>query len=137
MKARARLENAADVMAAHLLKLATDSQLDSVQLGATNSALDRAGLKPPTEIAVSQTPIYEQIIWDSISSERPAELQPLGAPPPAQLEASNSPEVLDCEVVEQPVQPSSVNAERPGPRTHPDPCGRVYHKWHRRTQAMG
>lgn len=68
-KARQRIEAAADRMARELLRMAADQNVsDTVKLAAIRDALDRAGLKPPTEIAVSQTPAYEQVIWDSISS---------------------------------------------------------------------
>ena len=53
-KARQRLEDAADRMARELLGIATDkSASESVRLTAIRDALDRAGLRPPTEIAVS------------------------------------------------------------------------------------
>ena len=54
--ARARLENAADRMARNLLGLATEAESETVKLGATNSALDRAGLKPPAEVVLSLNP---------------------------------------------------------------------------------
>lgn len=65
--ARQRLEEAADRMAAHLLGLAECATSEAVQLGATNSALDRAGLKPPAEVVLSQgnTAPWEEI-FDSI-----------------------------------------------------------------------
>ena len=65
--ARARLENAADRMAANLLGLAVDAESEPVRLSATNSALDRAGLTKPTEVVLSPgapKPIYETIFDD-------------------------------------------------------------------------
>lgn len=61
--ARKRLEEAADRMAAHLLGLAENATSEAIQLGATNSALDRAGLKAPSEVVLSQSDPkpYEQI----------------------------------------------------------------------------
>ena len=72
--ARARLENAADLMARNLLGLATDAESETVKLGATNSALDRAGLKPPAEVVLSQgnTKPYQEV-FDEISAGSRAE----------------------------------------------------------------
>lgn len=70
--ARQRLEEAADRMAAHLLGLAENAASEAIQLGATNSALDRAGLKAPSEVVLSQsdTKPYEQIFDDIGTSTR-------------------------------------------------------------------
>ncbi|WP_155764239.1 hypothetical protein [Mycobacterium colombiense] len=72
MAARARLENAADRMAKELLGMAIDPDISAaVKLAAIRDALDRAGLKAPNEVVLSQgTAPYEEI-FDSISSERP------------------------------------------------------------------
>lgn len=51
--AMARLENAADRMAANLLGLAEDADSENVRLSATNSALDRVGIKSAHEVVVS------------------------------------------------------------------------------------
>ena len=66
--ARARLENAADRMARNLLGLATEADSETVKLGATNSALDRAGLRPPNEVVLSQgnAKPYEEV-FDEIA----------------------------------------------------------------------
>ena len=66
--ARARLENAADRMARNLLGLATEADSETVKLGATNSALDRAGLRPPNEVVLSQGDAkpYEEV-FDEIA----------------------------------------------------------------------
>ena len=67
-KARQRIEAAADRMARELLRMAVDQNVsDTVKLAVIRDALDRAGLKPQTEIAVSQTPAYEEVIWDAIT----------------------------------------------------------------------
>jgi hypothetical protein len=50
--ARIRLEMAADRMAHNLLGLATDADSETVQLAATNSALDRAGLHSKSAVSV-------------------------------------------------------------------------------------
>ncbi len=51
--ARARLDNAADRMARNLLRLADDAESEQVQLKATDSALDRVGIRPPNEVFIS------------------------------------------------------------------------------------
>lgn len=50
--AKVRLDMAADRMAANLLGLAEYSGNDAIRLGATNSALDRAGIIRPTQVEV-------------------------------------------------------------------------------------
>lgn len=52
--ARARLENAADLMAKQLLRIALTADNESVALSAVKDALDRGGLKPPSEVVLSQ-----------------------------------------------------------------------------------
>ena len=52
--ARARLENAADLMAKQLLWIAINAESEAVKLAAIRDALDRAGLKPPAEVVLSQ-----------------------------------------------------------------------------------
>ncbi|MGV0695970.1 HGGxSTG domain-containing protein [Mycobacterium paraintracellulare] len=61
--ARARLENAADLMAKQLLGIALTAEGESVKLAAIRDALDRAGLKPPAEVVLAQGEAkpYEQI----------------------------------------------------------------------------
>lgn len=52
--ARARLQNAADLMARELLGIALTADAESVKLTAIRDALDRAGLKAPSEVVLSQ-----------------------------------------------------------------------------------
>lgn len=61
--ARTRLDNAADLMARNLLRLAVGADSEQVNLGATNSALDRAGISKPTEVVLSQG---EQAPWEQV-----------------------------------------------------------------------
>lgn len=72
-RARARLENAADLMAQKLLGIAIDEKTPvTVRLKAIRDALDRAGLKPTTEIAVSagQSAPYEDVFSDVFTGTR-------------------------------------------------------------------
>ena len=68
--ARARLENAADRMAANLLRLGETAESETVQLSATNSALDRAGITKPTQVELGpmEPKPYEQIL-EGITTE--------------------------------------------------------------------
>lgn len=64
-KARQRIEEAADRMAAELLKMATDDDVaDSVKLAAIRDALDRAGLaaKNAVEVEVGPPKPYEVLL---------------------------------------------------------------------------
>ena len=70
--ARARLDNAADRMAKKLLGLAEGAESETVQLQATNSALDRAGLKAPSEVVLSQGSAFDDV-FDEISGGSRAE----------------------------------------------------------------
>lgn len=61
--ARARLENAADLMAKQLLGIALTAESEGVKLAAIKDSLDRAGLRPPAEVVLSQgeTKRYEEV----------------------------------------------------------------------------
>ncbi|ASW93901.1 HGGxSTG domain-containing protein [Mycobacterium intracellulare] len=65
--ARARIENAADLMAKELLKIALTADSEGVALAAVKDALDRSGLKAPSEVVLSQGEAkpYETV-FDSI-----------------------------------------------------------------------
>lgn len=71
--ARVRLENAADLMAKKLLGIAISGESETVRLSAIRDALDRAGLKPPAEVVLSQgeTKPYETV-FESIGGDSAA-----------------------------------------------------------------
>jgi hypothetical protein len=65
--ARARLDNAADLMAKQLLGIALTADSEAVMLAAVRDALDRAGLKAPSEVVLSQgEPKPYEVIFDRI-----------------------------------------------------------------------
>lgn len=71
--ARARLENAADRMAKELLGIAIDPKTsDAVKLKAITAALDRAGIKPTTEVVVSagNTSGFDEVFGDVFTGSR-------------------------------------------------------------------
>ncbi|OBF69616.1 hypothetical protein A5753_21380 [Mycobacterium sp. 852002-51971_SCH5477799-a] len=72
--ARARLENAADLMAKQLLGIALTADSEAVKLAAIKDALDRSGLKAPAEVVLSQgeSKPYEDL-FDGIASGSRAE----------------------------------------------------------------
>lgn len=91
--ARIRLENAADLMAKQLLGIALTADSEQVKLTAIRDALDRAGLKAPSEVVLSQGEAkpYETV-FDSIGGDPDAagfasvpsgyESAGVGTPPP-------------------------------------------------------
>jgi hypothetical protein len=71
--ARARLENATDMMAKALLGMAIDPNVsDAVKLSAIKDALDRGGLKAPSEVVLSpgQQAGFEEIFDDIATGSR-------------------------------------------------------------------
>lgn len=80
--ARARLENAADLMAKQLLGIALTAGGESVKLAAIKDALDRAGLKPPAEVVLSQgeTRPYEELFDDIAGGSRAESRRARGVP---------------------------------------------------------
>jgi hypothetical protein len=96
------LKNARD----NLQELADNAKSEDVRLRATNSALDRAGLKPPTEVDVGVKQPYEALIEGGVTVSgiapitRAESLARRGlAPEPAALDAP-----IDAEVVEDPAR---------------------------------
>jgi hypothetical protein len=80
--ARARLENAADLMAKQLLGIALTAEGESVKLAAIRDALDRAGLKPPAEVVLSQgeTKPYEELFEGIAGGSRAESRRARGVP---------------------------------------------------------
>ncbi|WP_019972006.1 hypothetical protein [Mycobacterium sp. 141] len=73
--ARIRVENASNRLMGKLIEFAfDDTKPPDVQLKAIQNSLDRAGLKPPAEVVLSQgeTKPYEQV-FDSIGGTPPGE----------------------------------------------------------------
>lgn len=71
--ARARIENAADLMAKQLLRMAIDENVaDAVKLSAIKDALDRGGLKAPETVVLSpgQQTGFDEIFDDIYSGPR-------------------------------------------------------------------
>jgi len=125
-KARRRIEEAADRMAARLLGFAEGENVPAyVALAAVESALDRAGLKPPTQVDVGIKAPWEEVMGDitGIAQITRAESDARHgiASEPAALAGPNDAEpmeVVDAEVVGDP-------APHPGyPRTGRTPDDR-------------
>ncbi|MGV0721548.1 hypothetical protein ABQF17_15020 [Mycolicibacterium elephantis] len=62
--ARARLDNAADLMAKQLLRIAIGSESEAVKLAAVKDALDRTLGKAPTTVEIGPTKPYEEVLTD-------------------------------------------------------------------------
>lgn len=107
-KARRRLEDAADQLAKQLLGIAESAQSEQVRLAAVKDALDRAGLKAPTQVEVEVGPKPWEGLVEAVAPMTRAESRARrGIPdttppwnPPAQLEANRELEIVDAEVVE-------------------------------------
>lgn len=100
--AKVRLQNAADLMARELLKMATnDNVSDSVKLAAIKDALDRSGLGAKTEVEITAKP-YEQIISRIEGGSREDYRRTLGgaSAPPLPLASADPSAPIDAEVVE-------------------------------------
>lgn len=80
--ARARLENAADLMAKQLLGIALTADSDAVKLAAIKDALDRSGLKAPAEVVLSQGEAkpYEELFDSILSGSRTESRRARGVP---------------------------------------------------------
>lgn len=80
--ARARLENAADLMAKQLLGIALTADSEAVKLAAIRDALDRSGLKPPAEVVLSQGEAkpYEELFDDIAGGSRAESRRARGVP---------------------------------------------------------
>lgn len=121
-KARRRIEEAADRMAKQLLGIAATAESESVKLAAVKDALDRAGLKPPTQVEVDVKP-YEELLSDlggiaTISRAESRARRGLAPEPPA-LAGPDPSAPIDAEVVDDPApldmsgpHPDSPSASR-------------------------
>lgn len=96
--ARARLENAADLMAKQLLGIALTAESEAVKLAAIRDALDRGGLKAPSEVVLSQGEAkpYETV-FDSIGGNPGESLDASSSYGSAGLDASPAPAYGDTE----------------------------------------
>jgi hypothetical protein len=106
------LKNARD----NLQELADNAKSEDVRLRATNSALDRAGLKAPTHVEVGVKQPYEELmegIAGIATISRAESLARRGlAPEPAALTGPTDPNApIDAEVVEDP--PADVRMPHP------------------------
>ena len=113
--ARARLDNAADLMARNLLGIALGGESESVRLVAIRDALDRSGITKPTEVVLSQGDKPYEEIFDEIAGVTRAEsrrargfLEPdgVGSNPAAPASACNGD-------VEEPSKPTGYEDFRP------------------------
>lgn len=124
-KARRRIDEAADRMAKQLLGIATSAESESVKLAAVRDALDRAGLKAPTQVELGVAPAYEEMLQDLggiavVSRAESRARRGLNEETPALAGA----EIVDAEVVDAPdmrgAHPDRPSARREPPRP-PDP----------------
>lgn len=102
--AKVRLQNAADLMARELLKMATDDNVsDAVKLAAIKDALDRGGLGAKTEVEVTAKP-YEGIISRIQGGSREEYRRSVGSAsaPPLPLASADPTAPIDAEVVDAP-----------------------------------
>lgn len=123
--ARARLDNAADRMAKHLLRLGESAESETVQLGATNSALDRSGIVKPAQVEIGpMEPKPYELIFESIaggSREESRARRGYVAPeqesgePEASRAEHGEPTQRNPDMPTQPPQPTQRNGGQPTP----------------------
>ena len=116
--ARARLENAADLMAKELLGIAIDPDVaPAVKLAAIKDALDRSGLKAPSEVVVSAatTTGFDEVFTDVFTGTREESRRMRGyeSPQPNLVD-----EVLDS-IPRGVDQASPIGASYPPPNSYP------------------
>lgn len=112
-RARRRLEDAADRLAKQLLGIAEGAESEQVRLSAVKDALDRAGLKPPTQVDVQVGPKpWENLVESIVPMTRAESRAQRGMPdltprfaPQRALPATAEPYVVDAEVVDPPARP--------------------------------
>lgn len=132
--ARARLENAADLMAKQLLGIALTAEGEAVKLAAIRDALDRAGLKPPAEVVLSQgeTKPYEELFDDIASGSRAESRRARGLPEMdddfagfgAEEQDTPAPPAMDAEIHSQPEPPREPRPRESGRERDAQPPAR-------------
>jgi hypothetical protein len=115
--ARTRLENAADLMAKELLGIALTADTDSVKLAAVRDALDRAGLRAPSEVVLSQgEPKPWEEVFDGIGGTPPGESPSVASDYDL---AGLGRDVADVEISSPPPQPHTDTQTQPPGHTEP------------------
>jgi hypothetical protein len=119
-KARKRIDEAADRMAARLLAFAEREDVPAyVALQATESALNRAGLAAPTQVNVGLTAPWEEVITGIAHITQAESRARRGLPAEPPLPALSSPgdgdrgDIVDAEVVEEPPSGPPYAQSRP------------------------
>lgn len=109
-------DDAADRMARQLLKIAESADSESVRLAAVRDALDRAGLKAPTQVDLEVGPKPFEQIFAGMANMTRAESRaargipdPVPAPLAALPVAQPRPQVVEGEVVGGPTQNHTGN----------------------------
>ncbi len=139
--ARARLDNAAEVMAKQLLGLALTAESEGVQLAAVKDALDRTIGKAPTTVEIGPTKPYEEVLEGISTMTRAESRRARGVPDsggesssPASAEALFGDEIAageNAQAYSPPAQPrepepSDSDRERSAQRRQP-PRSQVQH----------
>lgn len=113
-KARQRIEESADRMARALLNIAESGESEAIKLRAIESALDRAGLKPPSQaeitVAAAGPRPYETLVA-GLTGETRAESRAkrgMAELPAAQYWDRNVAEVADGEVIDVETVPDTA-----------------------------
>lgn len=113
-------------MAKELLGIATSAESEAVKLAAVKDALDRGGLKPPTQVEIGpKAPEpWEELLGDVAhitkaqhDAMKRGEYIPAPADPPALSPATV---IVDAEVVDEPVPHPERVGERADRSTVPD-----------------
>ncbi|WP_082952993.1 HGGxSTG domain-containing protein [Mycobacterium sp. 852002-10029_SCH5224772] len=123
--ARARLENAAELMAKQLLGIALTAESEAVKLAAIKDALDRSGLKPPSEVVLSQgeTKPYEELFDGIATGSRAESRRARGLPDTDERPAGF--EVVEHDTLAPPATAAQAHSQSHPPReAEPDEADR-------------